>query len=425
MMERLKRTDGLVSFARLWAGNTASGVATWALPFVLGFAVSQGQLSASCLGMLLAVRTVGFLVAVPVSGVLADRAGSRPMILRASMIAACGAVLVMFSLGSVTLAGRILAMAGMVLSGAGQGGCRPVYQSIVPLVVARHSLQSANAAFSLSVRATNLVGPAAAILIATVFGLQAAFFAIVVLWFISAIVPPWPDEPPRPAGPPSGKGPAGVAGRMVRDLAEGIREARRHPWFIAGLLALTAVIGAGYSVTNVLLPVISNQAQDGANLLAGATMSLLLGALAGAVVMVRWRPAMRGWWALGGLGIYGIVPLGLLAPQQYWIPICAYFIAGFGLELFNIIWFTAIQQEIPPDRLARVSSLDFIASYGLAPAGLVMMAPLTAHFGMEPVLLASAIICFGAPLIAAAFPTVCGFRAASSRKTSNQKGKVT
>ena len=61
-------------FLRLWSGTTASGLATWALPFVLGLAVLDGSLSAVGLGVVLATRTVGFLAAVPLGGVLAAAA---------------------------------------------------------------------------------------------------------------------------------------------------------------------------------------------------------------------------------------------------------------------------------------------------------------------------------------------------------------
>ncbi|MGW7414145.1 MFS transporter, partial [Streptomyces sp. NPDC054863] len=53
-------------FLRLWTGTTASGLATWALPFVLGLAVLDRTLTAPALGLLLAARTAGFLIAVAV-----------------------------------------------------------------------------------------------------------------------------------------------------------------------------------------------------------------------------------------------------------------------------------------------------------------------------------------------------------------------
>ncbi|WP_433509114.1 hypothetical protein ACQP2T_34750 [Nonomuraea sp. CA-143628] len=51
-------------------------MATWALPFILGLAVFDGSLTATGHDVVLAARTVGFLVAVPVGGVPAGPAGA-------------------------------------------------------------------------------------------------------------------------------------------------------------------------------------------------------------------------------------------------------------------------------------------------------------------------------------------------------------
>lgn len=82
----------------------------------------------------------------------------------------------------------------------------------------------------------------------------------------------------------------------------------------------------------------------------------------------------------------------------------AYVLAGVGVELFNVPWFTAAQREIAPDRLARVSSLDFLFSYGLAPVGLALIAPAADAFGAEAVLAVCAVLCFSAPALAALAP---------------------
>lgn len=80
-----------VPFLRLWAGTTASGLATWALPFVLGLAVLHRDLSAAGLGLVLAARTAGFLAAVTVGGVLADRHSRRAVVLWSALAAAVAA----------------------------------------------------------------------------------------------------------------------------------------------------------------------------------------------------------------------------------------------------------------------------------------------------------------------------------------------
>ena len=53
---------------------------------------------------------------------------------------------------------------------------------------------------------------------------------------------------------------------------------------------------------------------------------------------------------------YGFAPLSLLFPIDPAVVVAAYVLAGVGVELFNVPWFTAAQREIAPDRLARVSS---------------------------------------------------------------------
>ncbi len=385
------QTSGIRSpgFLRLWSGSTASGLATWALPFVLGLAVLDGTITPVALGIVLAARSVGFLIAMPVGGVLADRAARRRVVRDASLIAAAGIPLIVGGLAH----GLALMVAGAAIAGIGQGACRPAYQALVPMVVGRAALQPANAAMSISVRVTNLVGPALATALAFALGVPAALLAIGALWLVSAFAPPHPAEPARADA-------RLTLDRFRRDLTEGVREARRHPWFVAGLGALTVVVALGYSASGVLLPIVSRDTHGDARILVAATTAYTAGALLGAVLIARWRPRNQGWTALAGLALYGLVPLSLLAPAYIAVPVVAFFLAGIGIEVFNVPWFTATQREVPPDRLARVSSLDFLLSYGLAPLALAAIAPAGQTFGFAVVLAVCGAACLLAPLAA-------------------------
>ncbi|GAA1391445.1 MFS transporter [Pseudonocardia kongjuensis] len=379
------------AFLRLWTGTTASGLATWALPFVLGLAVVDGSVTAVGLGLALGVRTAGFLAAVPVSGVLADRYSRR------ATVGWSGAAAV---LGSVAVAGGLggplwLLLAGCALAGAGQGACRPAFQALVVEVVDAERRQQANAAMTFSVRASTLVAPALTALAATAFGVRVLALAIAALWVVAAALPPRGLRRPAPAGARPG---------FLAEFAEGVAEARRHPWFLAGLGALTAVIATGYSATGVALPLVSRDTYGGAAVLAAALTGYTAGALLGAVLVARWRPVARGWTALAGLGVYAVAPLALLTPLPVWVVVGAYVVCGIGIELFNVPWFTAVQREVDPATLARVSSLDFLLSYGLAPLGLALIAPAIAAFGLQPVLLVCAAVCLLAPALAALAP---------------------
>jgi len=89
--------------------------------------------------------------------------------------------------------------------------------------------------------------------------------------------------------------------------------------------------------------------------------------------------------------------------------LAAYAVAGVGIELFNVPWFTAIQREVPADRLSRVSSLDFLVSYGLAPVGLALVVPLVDAYGATVVLVGCSVACVLGPTVAATVPSSRGF----------------
>ncbi|MFF8576530.1 MFS transporter [Streptomyces sp. NPDC015408] len=393
------------AFLRLWTGATASGLATWALPFVLGLAVLDRTLGATDLGLLLAARTVGFLAAVPVAGVLADRHSRRSVVLWAGLASAAAAPLLAAGLDrSVPL----MATAAVV-AGAGQGACRPAYQALTAEVVDAGRRQQANAAMTLAVRVTTLVGPSLAALLAVFLDTRALLMGIGLLWLIAACVPGRGARPgdltrEEPATSGGARG-----GSFLAEFADGVREARRHPWFVAGLGALTAVIATGYSATGVALPLVSRDDYGTEVVLAGAMTAYTAGALAGALLIARWSPRSPGRAALAGLAAYGFAPLSLVFPVHPAVVMTAYAVAGVGIELFNVPWFTAAQREVAPEKLARVSSLDFLLSYGLAPLGLALIAPAIDAFGARPVLVVCAVTCFAAPAAAALVPSSRGF----------------
>ncbi|NOL48564.1 hypothetical protein [Pelistega europaea] len=68
-----------------------------------------------------------------------------------------------------------------------------------------------------------------------------------------------------------------------------------------------------------------------------------------------------------------------------------------GVEIFNIPWFTAIQREVPKDKIGRISALDFLVSYGMSPLALAILPFFIQSFGQMSVLL----ICGGLTITSA------------------------
>ncbi|MGW6441984.1 MFS transporter [Lentzea sp. NPDC055074] len=388
------------AFLRLWTGMTASGLAMWALPFVLGLAVLERSISAVDLGVVLATRTVGFLVAVPVAGVLADRHPRRTVVFWACLTGAVMTPVIALGVGRSLV---LMAVAAAIV-GAGQGGCRPAFQALVAEVVPESQRQQANAATTLAIRVTTLVAPSLTALAALVTDAKTLLIVTAVLWLVATIVPPKGAKAPESTSGKNG---------FVADFLEGLTEARRHPWLLSGLGALTAMVALGYSATAVLLPVVSRDRYGTEAVLAAATTAYTFGALAGAALMARWRPAAPGWAALAGMALYSLVPLALLLPVHPFVLVGVYVVAGMGMELFNVPWFTAVQREVEPDKLGRVFSLDFLLSFGLAPVGLAFIAPAIEQFGSGVVLGACALVCFAAPAAAALVPSSKGFTRSS------------
>ncbi|PWK75129.1 putative MFS family arabinose efflux permease [Streptomyces sp. CG 926] len=387
-----------VAFLRLWAGATASGLATWALPFVLGLAVLHRELGAPGLGLVLAARTAGFLAAVAVGGVLADRHSRRAVVLWSALAAAAATPLLALGLGRSLL---LMSLAA-ALAGAGQGACRPAFQALTAEVVAADRRQQANAAMTMAVRTSTLAAPTLTALLAAFVDVGTLLLGIGLLWLVAALLP-------GRGAPIAGSAAPAPRASLRAEFVDGIREARRHPWFLAGLGALTAVIALGYSATGVALPLVSRDRYGTGWVMAAAMTAYTLGALGGALVTARRRPRSQGWSAFAGLALYGFAPLSLMLPVHPAVVIAAYVVAGIGIELFNVPWFTATQREVAPDKLARVSSLDFLLSYGLAPVGLALIAPAIGAFGVTPVLAVCAAACFLVPAAAALAPTARHF----------------
>lgn len=376
------------AFLGLWGGTTASGLATWGLVFLLGIAVSEGELSARSLGVFLALRSIGFLIGVLFGGVWADGIGARRVIFYSGVMACAGSALVAVTMAG--LGGGLIMGVGIAIAGAGQGACRPAYQALLPSVVDAAQRQRANATLSLSLNSALLAAPLVATAATHLVGVAAALALVPVLWITSALLPPWvAASAPAVQRPP-----------FAQQIREGIVEARRHVWFFPLLAALSATIAFGFSVNGVILPIMSGNETGGGRLLAYAMTGFTLGGLAGAAAVARFQIRNRVLWMSIGLACFAFAPLSLLVPKILAIPVMGYVLAGFGIQLFNVLWFTHMQSEVAPDKLARVSSLDFLCSFGLAPLGLALIGPLADLIGIAALLVMCVAICAFGPALA-------------------------
>ena len=111
-----------------------------------------------------------------------------------------------------------------------------------------------------------------------------------------------------------------------------------------------------------------------------------VGALVGDVVALQLRPrrplviatlaTMA--WSLPTLALALLGPLPVVA--------AAAFLTGAGMSLFATLWITALQREVRPEALARVSAYDWFGSSLLIPLGFALVGPLSGAMGISAVL---------------------------------------
>ena len=83
-----------------------------------------------------------------------------------------------------------------------------------------------------------------------------------------------------------------------------------------------------------------------------------------------------------------------------WLVAAAMLLAGAGVEVFNLGWTLAMQENVDESMLSRASSYDALGSFVAMPLGQLAAGPLGAAFGHADVMVAAGVayiaICFAA-----------------------------
>ena len=205
---------------------------------------------------------------------------------------------------------------------------------------------------------------------------------------------------------------------IFRELAEGFRTIVASRWLglsILGFSEFQLFVLASYSV---LGPVISQSHYDGATTWAIVTAVVGVGAVVGDVISLRIRPRhpllAANSFALGCVPL--LVALGFEAPLAVLIGCAVVF--GVGFSIPDTLWFTAMQDNVPEDLIARVSAFDWMGSTALRPIGLAIIPPIAVVIGAPVVLFAAAGITTVTLIGVTAHPSVRGLRAGGSPPTA-------
>ncbi len=193
---------------------------------------------------------------------------------------------------------------------------------------------------------------------------------------------------------------------MTGDLRAGWQEfaSRRWLWLIVALFGVIVAISA--ATITVLGPLVADMQLGGARSWGLIVAGYSAGAVAGGLVMTRLRPRLPLVAGMLAVPAFSLLLFALAVPLTAPLDAAAAFLAGACVEVFAVSWATTLQQEIPGDKLSRVSSYDALGSLALAPVGTVIAGPLAAAVGVPAVLVAGGAITVLLPGLALLLPEV-------------------
>ncbi|MFE1826342.1 MFS transporter [Streptomyces yangpuensis] len=381
---------------RLLVGRTFAAFASALVPTTLTLALLQAG-SAGDLGLVLSCELLPMLLLLPVAGVAADRFRARRVVLLADLVRAA-AQLATGVLLLTGLDGRIPELAALAaVTGAAVAFGTPAVRTLVAAAVPEEGRLRVNARLGVATGLANVAAPAAAGSLALTVGggwaslLTAALFALSALTLGGLRTAAAPRTAPRAA--------------FGAELRAGWAETRRHPWFLANVLAHGVWhLAAGLLLT--LGPVIAAESLGGEGSWVVIAQTGTVGMLAGVWAAGR-LPLRRPLFGVAFGAAAQALPLTAFALR---LPLpataAAFGCAMFGLGVLSPLWETEMQRRIPLETLGRVGSFDTLISFAARPLGLAVAAPLAAAVGATVPLLVAAALSAAANLSVLLLPDV-------------------
>ncbi|CAL9363796.1 hypothetical protein SUDANB58_00710 [Streptomyces sp. enrichment culture] len=367
-----------------WAGRNYSLLTAAAVVTSLG---SQGALIAAAfavleaggdggdVGLVAAARTLPLVLFLLIGGAVADRLPRHRVMVAANALNCLSQA----AFAALVLTGRAQLWQMMLLTalgGTGQAFFSPAAEGMLMSSVRGEQAGRAFAVFRMAMQGAALGGAALGGAMVAVIGPGWVLAADAAAFAVAGALRGLLDVghiPPREPG-----------GGLLSDLREGWREVAGRPWLwgiVVQFSIANAVVGAADAVYG---PLVARDHLGGAGPWGLALGFFGAGTVAGALLMTRWKP--RRLLLAGTLCVFPLaLPSAALAvPVPIGVLCAVMFVTGVTLEVFGVSWMTALHQEIPEDKLSRVSAYDWFGSVALMPLATALAGPAEEAFGRTP-----------------------------------------
>ncbi|MEF9902478.1 MFS transporter [Streptomyces sp. P9-A2] len=364
-----------------WAGRnytllTASAVATslgsHGALIASAFAVLGAGGDGGDVGLVAAARTLPLVLFLLIGGAVADRLPRHHVMVAANVLNCVSQA----AFAALVLAGEARLWQMMLLSalgGVGQAFFGPAAEGMLLSSVEGEQAGRAFAVFRMAMQGATLGGVALGGLMIAAMGPGWVLAADAAAFAVAAALRAFLDVkhiPPRAPG-----------GGLLADLRDGWQEFSNRPWLWGIVIQFSianAVVGAADAVYG---PLVARDHLGGAAPWGLALAFFGAGTVLGALVMTRWKP--RRLLFVGTLCVFPLaLPSAALAVPVPVTVLCAVmFVTGVSVEVFGVSWMTALHQEIPEEKLSRVSAYDWFGSVALVPAAMALAGPVESVFG--------------------------------------------
>ncbi|MGW0468259.1 MFS transporter [Streptomyces sp. NPDC003027] len=371
------------NYVLLTAAAIITNLGTHGALIAAAFAVLQSGGDGGDVGLVAAARTLPLVLFLLIGGAVADRIPRHRVMVAANALncVSQGAFALLVLAGEPQLWQMMVLTA---LCGTGQAFFSPAAEGMLLSSVSGEQASRAFALFRMAMHGAGIGGAAlggamiAAVGPGWVLAIDAAAFALAgalrAFLDVSHIAE-------RAAG-----------GGLLSDLREGWQEFIGRPWLwsiVAQFSIVVALVGAAESVYG---PLVARDHLGGARPWGLALAAFGVGTLAGAFLMMRWKP--RRMLLVGTLGVFPIaLPSAALAVPLDVVGLsAAMFVSGVAIEVFGVAWMTTLHQEIPEDKLSRVSAYDWFGSTAMLPLSTALAGPAESLFGRREALWGSAVL---------------------------------
>ena len=378
-------------FALLWSGQQLSALGDSIYRVALAWWVLEKTGSATAMSTIFIFASAPMLVFLLVGGVAVDRyPRARVLFLSDTLrglligIVALLAFAHRLELSHIYIVSLVFGIVGAFFG--------PAYRAIVPEIVPRELLPSANGLTTLSLQLADIAGPALGALVVSTSGSPTAFTLDFLSFVIAALcLAPLVRLALAGHAPKERKS-------VLHDFREGVEVVRKSSW-----LSITIVIASLGNITlsapfAIALPFLIKGHLHGGVVSLGLIYSMLAaGSIVGTILGTVWLERTSSLYARG-LFAYGLWITGGLLIVVFGLPVTIYaivpaaFLIGAAFAVPNLIFITTLQELIPGKVLGRVTSIATLGSFALVPVGSGLVGWATDHVGAPTIFILSGIL---------------------------------